>query len=492
MEFKRDRSVDDVGVQPGDDPLWWRNSPPGPFSLELDSVSLQLSVMRTADLTRFAKQKEYRDFIGERAGVFVYRDGFRVAGAEDLLALGKAFSSGGSYYSLRPANVLGAVRISAAENAQLEETTDREGLRDTPATRSFRRLLEMARDEINAVLDEAGRATTEHLQERIRERSDTNRSIEELSVSTEDALNKSAALARSVAEVYSSVSRAAASEAVASVDSELAADLKKAAKSLRESSSVLEELSELSPLVAAMREDLATMRDQLEGTYQLVGLGLVAEALAHELGHSIRRLQERTRIARPIIAAMRDQDATLELYVEEVDQVTRSLRLQLRHLDPQLRYARERRRRTDLAEVVRDTFEFHRDRLRDRPIDITVNASGDTTVQVVPGRVMQILDNLFFNAEYWVGQQLAKGRIERGRISADVAGASVTVTDNGPGVDPEIAGAIFEPFVTARERGRGLGLFISRQLADAEHGSLDLVSRPEGRSSSFRLLLPTP
>lgn len=488
----RERALEEIGVEPGDDPAWWRTSPPGSFSLELDSVALQLSIMRTAELTRFAKQKEYRNFIGERAGVFVYRDGFRVAGGEDLLSLGKAFSSGGSYYGLRPANVLGAVKISAAGNGQLEETTDREGLRDTAAARAFRRILAIARDEINAVLDEAGRAAGEYLQGRIRERANTDRSIEELSDDTEAALERSRALARSIKTVYVSVSRAASSEAVAQAEPEMAADLQAAARALDDAGSVLGQLNQLPALVAAMREDVGAMRGQLQETYQLVGLGLVAESLAHELAHSVRRLRERSRLARPMIAAIKNRDPELDLYVEEVDQVARSLRLQLRHLDPQLRYAREQRRSTDLAELVRDSLEFHRDRLRDEPIDIRVTADGDAMVKIVPGRVMQIIDNLVFNAEFWVGQHRAKGNLERGEISAHVAGPSFTISDNGAGVDPGIAAAIFEPFVSGREQGRGLGLFICRQLADAEHGTLELVTRPGLRSSTFRLQLPAP
>ena len=68
----------------------------------------------------------------------MYRDGFGVRVDEDGLGLGEQWdSSGGSYYSLRPGNVIGYVSISANLNAALEETTNREAFRDTPAYRNF-------------------------------------------------------------------------------------------------------------------------------------------------------------------------------------------------------------------------------------------------------------------------------------------------------------------------------------------------------------------
>ena len=67
----------------------------------------------------------------------VYRDGFGVRVDEDWLGLGEQWTSGGSYYSLRPGNVSGYVSISAKQNAALEETTNREAFRDTPAYRNF-------------------------------------------------------------------------------------------------------------------------------------------------------------------------------------------------------------------------------------------------------------------------------------------------------------------------------------------------------------------
>src|SRR5206468_1304083 len=67
----------------------------------------------------------------------------------------------------------------------------------------------------------------------------------------------------------------------------------------------------------------------------------------------------------------------------------------------------------------------------------------------------------------------------------------VTVTDNGPGVAPEIAQRLFRSFASTKGiRGTGLGLYISRQLVREAEGELDLVKR-EGQGARFLVWLPT-
>ena len=73
----------------------------------------------------------------------------------------------------------------------------------------------------------------------------------------------------------------------------------------------------------------------------------------------------------------------------------------------------------------------------------------------------------------------------------DAAGGSaeVRVTDNGPGITPENLEQIFQPFVSTKGKGMGLGLAICREIVEGHAGRLDVESTP-GAGSTFIVRLP--
>jgi signal transduction histidine kinase len=66
----------------------------------------------------------------------------------------------------------------------------------------------------------------------------------------------------------------------------------------------------------------------------------------------------------------------------------------------------------------------------------------------------------------------------------------ITVADDGPGVPAELAAKLFEPFVTARPGGSGLGLALARRVAERHGGTLALESTPGERGARFSMYLP--
>jgi C4-dicarboxylate-specific signal transduction histidine kinase len=103
-------------------------------------------------------------------------------------------------------------------------------------------------------------------------------------------------------------------------------------------------------------------------------------------------------------------------------------------------------------------------------------------------QVEVILRNLIANA---VESVLAANR-QDGRISVSVCRHDdkhlrIVVTDNGPGVSPANREGVFEPFVSGKSTGMGLGLAVSRAIAEAHGGSLEAANAPHGE---FQLVLP--
>lgn len=65
----------------------------------------------------------------------------------------------------------------------------------------------------------------------------------------------------------------------------------------------------------------------------------------------------------------------------------------------------------------------------------------------------------------------------------------IAITDTGGGLDPALADNIFQPFITTKTGGSGLGLVITRQIIESHHGTLSCDSRP-GDGCTFTIALP--
>ena len=106
-------------------------------------------------------------------------------------------------------------------------------------------------------------------------------------------------------------------------------------------------------------------------------------------------------------------------------------------------------------------------------------------------QIQQVVLNLVRNAVEAMEAAPRRELVVATRAMPGGGMAEVVVTDSGPGIAPEIAERLFQPFVTTKKTGMGLGLSICREIVEAHHGHLNVAPNPDG-GAVFRLVLPTP
>lgn len=242
------------------------------------------------------------------------------------------------------------------------------------------------------------------------------------------------------------------------------------------------ELASLAATFNAMTARLAEARAALARAEREAAWRDVARRLAHELKNpltpmslSIHRLRRRIeRVPDADRAAVRE---SLDALLHEIDHLTRLA-------DSFAQYARmpePRDESLDLAGLVRAATALH----ETAPVALSVRAEGPLPVRGDGLLLSRALHNLVVNA----CEASAPGgpvEVETGR---DAEGAWVEVRDRGPGLDPAIAARAFEPYVSTKNRGSGLGLSLVRDIAAQHRGRVTLVNR-EGGGAVARLVLP--
>lgn len=491
-DVRRTRPEGDKPPQPID---------PGPFAGEVDAVALGLP----GESNVFDSTAEYRAFVSAINGVRIYRDGFAVRVDSDWMGLAARWSSGTSFYNLRPENVVGYIDISARDNAQLEELTNREGFQDTPAFQNFmlligswRRFTEECQGLVRRrwVSYRTEQATSREPRQPLTPEGIKHRA-EERKQRLNETLGQSDRLAEAIDKTVEELDKGREGDLFGP-----AADLReptRAAIAAREAAArITERLQELNGEYADAMVELETLtgqidavQEQLVDAWEAVSLGITAEALTHEVHQIADRLRSRSQQILRHLDEIKAKDLTVRSYVEHVRASAAALNRQMAHLNPALRYMRERRTRLQVSAVANQVSAHYRENWADQHIKMQVEVGTDFFVEMNEGKLTQILDNLILNSGYWVRKRRRRHPDDDGTITLGVDSPFLTVTDSGPGVDPSVEGLIFEPFVTTKGRGqgRGLGLFVVKQLLEPEGGqiSLDPATDPDGRARTFRI-----
>ncbi len=237
------------------------------------------------------------------------------------------------------------------------------------------------------------------------------------------------------------------------------------------------------PATLIFLEDTAAMTQQAQ-QLQLASLGRLTASIAHEIrnplgaiSHAGQLLAESpgidphdTRLTRII----QDHSRRMNTIIESVMQLGRRNRTQ-----PQLINLR-----IFLDKFVNDYLAGQHEQREAIGINIE---PGDVQVRFDPTHLQQIITNLTDNALRHSQDFPGNPRVEiQGGLSLDMNRPYLDVIDHGAGIDPETAEHVFEPFFTTSTTGSGLGLYISRALAECNQATLNYVPLSTGESC-FRL-----
>ncbi|MTH64607.1 sensor histidine kinase NtrY-like [Paracoccus shanxieyensis] len=231
----------------------------------------------------------------------------------------------------------------------------------------------------------------------------------------------------------------------------------------------------------------------LVSAQRMAAWGDVARRVAHEIKNPLTPIQlSAERLRRKFSPIAGDERDTLEQYTEVIIRQTNDLR---RIVDEFSRFARmpePDRKETDIAKLLRDAELMQRDALQGALVsDIPAEP---VIVDADQGMMRQVFTNLLKNAGEALDEMRADppvGWQPQVRVQMQAAPDAVTIriTDNGTGL-PEDRSRLFEPYVTMKQGGTGLGLPICKKIVEEHGGSLTLGDAPGQQGAMAEIRLP--
>ncbi len=257
----------------------------------------------------------------------------------------------------------------------------------------------------------------------------------------------------------------------------------------RVTTSSRDELMTLVESFNQMAGDLDRQRSDLERSNRLAAWADMARQVAHEVKNPLTPIQLSAEHLRRVWRDRRiDFEGALESCTSTILKQVRILRGIVTEFSAFARPPAAVLEPQDPARLVEGVIEPYRTAL---PPGVTLSVLSDGPVPTVMGdrRLLErALVNLLENALQAVGEA---GHIEMGLRAAETGGrVELWVEDSGPGIDPELADRIFEPFFSTKTGGSGLGLPLVRKIAE-DHGGGVSLSRPHHGGTRATLWLPT-
>jgi signal transduction histidine kinase len=143
----------------------------------------------------------------------------------------------------------------------------------------------------------------------------------------------------------------------------------------------------------------------------------------------------------------------------------------------------------DLVAIAESALMIHSRRAQRQKIKIRKDLKGPVTARVFGGEILQVISNLIINALDAVPET---GGVLSLRVRRYKGKVHLSVTDNGHGVTPAMAKVLFQAHRTTKSHGNGLGLWLSKSIAEKHNGTITYrrETRTGKTGTTFRLTLP--
>ena len=218
-------------------------------------------------------------------------------------------------------------------------------------------------------------------------------------------------------------------------------------------------------------------------------MGQMASTMAHELNQPLTAVMNYLEAGRQILSSGTGSlERVGEIMEKAIGQAQRAGDV-IRRLRGFVSKGETERRIENLNQLVEEALALALVGARQRGVRTSLELNQVPPVLVDHIQIQQVVLNLVRNAVEAMEESERRELTIGTRAILEQGLAEIMIADTGPGIAPELADRLFQPFVTTKTTGMGLGLSICREIVEAHYGKLTTASAPSG-GAVFRVTLP--
>ncbi|MXO77335.1 hypothetical protein GRP75_05630 [Paenibacillus sp. OT2-17] len=222
----------------------------------------------------------------------------------------------------------------------------------------------------------------------------------------------------------------------------------------------------------------------LQALVGLAGQGMIVESLTHELHRIESNIRYYAKNSKDIIMKNNDNKDELLDYQDSIIQEVVYLQQQLEHLEPTYKKNSLILESIEITKLLKNLYIGNNPMAKKASMNkVSVNVVGnDFVIAANKGLLITIFDNLFLNSLYWVSMG---GEEKKIIFEVDDPNKTVVVYDSGPGVHRDIEDILFQPYESMKQDGRGLGLYIVKELMSSINANISLDKTNKNKYGNY-------
>lgn len=228
-----------------------------------------------------------------------------------------------------------------------------------------------------------------------------------------------------------------------------------------------DEVGRLGAAFNAMLDRLDEKRQELMRTEKLAVAGLMAARVAHDVRNPLSSIKMQCQVLRAQAAPASEDAEVLAGILRDVDRLDAVVTDLVMSAKPQAAALVP----VELSAMIAAAVDSVRSHLTHRQIGVTVECAADMRVLADAGRLPRALINILTNA----AEATRPGGAIRVTLRREGAMGVIEIADDGVGIDPAVIDRVFDPFVTGKPDGIGLGLLNARNIVESHGGRISLA-----------------